>query len=131
MLHVVCVACSLLSDACFLSHVTYAVICESRGVTGPRRPLRSAAHSFGKSGLLKTKLGISAGSKELAAAQSTYGAQLSDKGIDLSADAEMLKEGDKAIQQVQPIYRSTHLPATPGTVIDNTVVSRLRVARGG
>jgi len=56
---------------------------------------------FGKSGLLKTKLGISAGSKELAAAQSTYGAQLSDKGIDLSADAEMLKEGDKAIQQAQ------------------------------
>ncbi len=57
--------------------------------------------SFGKSGLLKTRLGISAAQKKsLAVAQSTYGAQLSDKGIDLSADDEMLKEGDKAIQQV-------------------------------
>ena len=128
----VCVACSvlhaLLSDACCLSHVTYAVICESRGITGPRRPLRSAAHSFGKSGLLKTKLGISAGSKELAAAQSTYGAQLSDKGIDLSADAEMLKEGDKAIQQV---HRSAYLPTCLPLPVQSlmTPLFRLRRAR--
>lgn len=63
---------------------------------------------FGKSGLLKTRLAMHIGNKQSLAATPTYGAKLQASGsIDLSADAQMLKEGDKAIAEADTASKQT------------------------